>query len=200
MNTIYKVSPLLTKYELRSYPVTIRVNKFDEDSAKAFCQKMSEAQSTGQSVIPVVIDSYGGEVYSLLTMVDAIKSSRVPVATIVQGKAMSCGAVLLSFGAEGMRFAGPNATIMIHEVTGGSFGRTDDIKVDAKQIEKLNDKILSMISTNIGRSSGYIKEVIHEKNHADWFLDADEAKVINLVNFVRVPELSLTVDVKYKFE
>jgi hypothetical protein len=42
--------------------------------------------------------------------------------------------------------------------------------------------------------------VIHEKNHADWFLDAEEARIINLVNFVRVPELSLTVDVKYKFE
>jgi ATP-dependent Clp protease protease subunit len=135
-----------------------------------------------------------------MAMIDVIKSSRVPVATIVEGKAMSCGAVLLSFGAEGMRFAGPNSTIMIHEVTGGSFGRADDIKVDAKQIEKLNDKILSMISTNMGKSSGYVKEQIHENNHADWFLDPEEAKAINLVNHVRIPELSLSIDVKFKFE
>jgi len=200
MQIVYKVSPLIEKYDLRSSAVVVRVNKFDEDSTKSFCQQMSSAQSTGQPVIPVVIDSYGGHVYSLMTMIDVIKASRVPVATIVEGKAMSCGAVLLSFGADGMRFAGPNSTIMIHEVTGGSFGKAEDIKVDAKQIEKLNDKILSMISTNIGKSSGYVKDQIHEKNHADWFLDPEEAKSLNLINHVRLPELSLTVDVKYKFE
>ncbi len=200
MQIVYKVSPLIEKYDLRSNAVVIRVNKFDEDSAKSFCQQMSSAQSTGQPVIPVVIDSYGGQVYSLMTMIDAIKASRVPVATIVEGKAMSCGAALLSFGSEGMRFAGSHSTIMIHEVTGGSFGRADDIKVDAKQIEKLNDKIMSLISTNIGRSSGYIKDQIHERNHADWFLDPEEAKAINLVNHVRIPELSLSIDVKFKFE
>ena len=200
MQIVYKVSPLIEKYDLRSNAVVIRVNKFDEDSAKSFCQQMSSAQSTGQPIIPVVIDSYGGQVYSLMTMIDAIKTSRVPVATIVEGKAMSCGAVLLSFGNEGMRFAGSHSTIMIHEVTGGSLGRADDIKVDAKQIEKLNDKLMSLISTNIGRSSGYIKDQIHERNHADWFLDPEEAKAINLVNHVRIPELSLSIDVKFKFE
>ena len=95
-----KVSELIKEVELRKSPVIIRVNKFDEDSAKKFAAEMAQAHNTGQEVIPIVIDSYGGQVYSLMSMIAAIKDAELPVATIVEGKAMSCGAVLFSFGRE----------------------------------------------------------------------------------------------------
>ena len=117
-----KVSPLIKDVELRKPPIIIRVNKFDETAANKFHQQIAQAHNTGQSVIPVVIDSYGGQVYSLMSMVAAIETSEIPVATIVEGKAMSCGAVLLTCGEEGMRFADPNATIMIHDVSSGGWG------------------------------------------------------------------------------
>ena len=69
--------------ELRSSPVIIRVNKFDEKSAKEFAEDIAKAHNTGQSIIPVIIDSYGGQVYSLMSMVASIKNSELPVATIV---------------------------------------------------------------------------------------------------------------------
>ena len=92
-----EISPLLKEYELRKAPVIIRVNKFDEKSAKEFQHQMAQAHNTGQKVIPIVIDSYGGQVYSLMAMISAIKHSEIPIATIVEGKAMSCGAILFSF-------------------------------------------------------------------------------------------------------
>ena len=92
------ISPLIKEVELRKNPVIIRVNKFDEDAAKKFDQEMAQAHNTGQKVIPVVIDSYGGQVYSLMSMIGSIKNSELPIATIVEGKAMSCGAILFSFG------------------------------------------------------------------------------------------------------
>ena len=55
-------SPLLKEYELRSLPVIIRVNEFTEKSAKEFGQKMAKAQTTGQDVVPILIESYGGQV------------------------------------------------------------------------------------------------------------------------------------------
>ena len=88
------VSSLIKEVELRKSPVIIRVNKFDEDAAKKFDEQISLAHNTGQKVIPVVIDSYGGQVYSLMSMISAIKHADLPIATIVEGKAMSCGAVL----------------------------------------------------------------------------------------------------------
>ena len=115
VNFIADVSQHIKAVELRVDPVIIRVNKFDEESAKEFTDLMSRAQNTGQSVIPLVIDSYGGQVYSLMAMISAIKASRVPVATIIEGKAMSCGAILFSFGAEGKRYMDPDATLMIQD-------------------------------------------------------------------------------------
>ena len=100
-------SPLLKDFELMRQPVIIRVNKFDEAAAKDFASRMAAAHSTGQKVIPVIIDSYGGQVYSLMSMIAQIRASELPVATIVEGKAMSCGAVLLSFGEQGMRLLTP---------------------------------------------------------------------------------------------
>ena len=58
-----EISPLLKDVELRNAPIIIRVNKFTEDSAKKFHNEMARAHSTGQKIIPVVIDSYGGQVY-----------------------------------------------------------------------------------------------------------------------------------------
>ena len=109
----FNQSSLIKELELQKSPVIIRVNKFDEDSVKDFHSKIAMAHNTGQKVIPVVIDSYGGQVYSLMAMISAIKHSELPIATIVEGKAMSCGAILFSFGEDGMRFIDPDATVMI---------------------------------------------------------------------------------------
>ena len=104
INFIADVSHLIKEVELRNDPVVITVNEFTEESANEFAALVSAAQNTGQKVIPVIIDSYGGQAYSLLSMIGTIKSSSVPIATIIKGKAMSCGALLASFGEEGLRF------------------------------------------------------------------------------------------------
>ena len=133
MNSIYTPSPLLKEVKFRneSLPVVIRVNKFDEKAAEDFSKSVMRAQNTGQPVLPVIIDSYGGQVYSLMSMISDIKHSKVPVATIVQGKAMSCGALLFSFGAEGHRYVDPDATLMIHDVSSMSWGKVEEIKASA---------------------------------------------------------------------
>ena len=150
-----KVSPLIKEFELRKPPVIVRVNKFTEDSAKKFYHEMALAHSTGQKVIPIVIDSYGGQVYSLMTMISAIEASDLPVATIVEGKAMSCGAVLLSFGEQGMRFADPNATVMIHDVSSGGWGKIEELKADVAEAERLDEKIFTMMARNCGKKDDY---------------------------------------------
>ena len=78
-----KISPLLKEFELRKNPVIVRVNKFDEKSAKEFHESVAQAHNTGQKVIPITIDSYGGQVYSLMSMISAIKHSELPVSTFV---------------------------------------------------------------------------------------------------------------------
>jgi len=195
-----KISPLIKEIELRKQPVIIRVNKFDEKTAKEFHQQRAQAHNTGQGVIPVVIDSYGGQVYSLMSMIAAIKDAEIPVATIVEGKAMSCGAVLLTFGDQGMRFADPDATIMIHDVSSGAHGKIEELKADVKEAERLDDKIYTMMARNCGKKDDFFKKKVFNKKHADWFMDAQEAKKHNMVNQLRVPKLHIKCNVNIDFE
>ena len=201
MNIMKYFSPLLKEPKfIDDLPITIRVRKFDEPSAKEFSNLMNKAQNSGQPVVPVVIDSYGGQVYSLMSMISDIKHSKIPVATIVQGKAMSCGAILFSFGAEGYRYMDPDATLMIHDVSSMEIGKVEEIKASAEETERLNQKIYSMMAENCGHHKDYFLDIVHEKSHADWFLDADECKKYNLANHLRVPELKIRATVDFEFK
>lgn len=201
MNVFKNFSPLLKEPKLiDDLPIIIRLSKFDEASAKAFSSAVMKAQNTGQPVLPIIIDSYGGQVYSLMSMISDIKHSRIPIATIVQGKAMSCGAILFSFGAEGMRYMDPDATVMIHDVSSMERGKVEEVKASAEETERLNKKIYHMMAENCGHHKEYFLDIVHEKGHADWFLELDECKKHNLANHSHVPELKIETKVTFDFK
>ena len=202
MNIIYTPSALLkeVKFRSESLPVVIRVNKFDEKAAEEFSKDVARAQNTGQPVLPIIIDSYGGQVYSLMSMISDIQHSRLQVATIVQGKAMSCGAILFSFGLDGMRYMDPDATVMIHDVSSMGWGKVEEIKADAKEVERLNQKVYKMMAKNCGHHEDYFLDIVHEKGHADWFLDAKECKRHKLANKLHIPEMKIGVKVEFEFK
>ena len=195
-----KIDPKIKEIELRKQPVIIRVNKFDEESASKFAMEVAIAHNTGQKVIPVVIDSYGGQVYGLMSMISAIKHAEIPVATIVEGKAMSCGAILFSCGTEGYRFMDPDATLMIHDVSSMDMGKVEELKAGAKEADRLNEKVYKMMAQNCGKKDDYFLKIVDKKKHADWFLDASETKKHGLANHLRVPKLHIDVTVDIDFE
>ena len=176
-------------------PITIHVGDIDDEMAANFDAQVRLANTTGQTVIPVVIDSYGGSVYSLLRMIDTINASKVPIATIVEGKAMSAGAVLFSCGAEGMRFIAPNATIMIHEVSGGAGGKLMEMVASVEEAKRLNDLIFKIMAENIGKDPVQFAKILDRKKHANWFLTAKEAKALNLANHIKSPRLYVNIKV-----
>ena len=201
MNYIFKKDPMIKDLDLHdNFPVIIRVRSFTEAAAKEFSSLMMRAHNTGQTVIPIIIDSYGGQVYSLMSMISDIKNSRLPVATIVQGKAMSCGAILFSFGQEGMRYMDEDSTVMIHDVSSMGWGKVEEIKADAAEAERLNKKIFHMMAKNCGKNKKYFLDLIHEKGHADWYLDSDECLEHNLTNKVEVPTMNVDVSVSITLE
>ena len=200
MHYYTNISPLVKEIELRQQPVIITVNEFTEESVQKFNEQMCHAQNSGQKVIPIEIDSFGGQVYALMAMISAIKTSRIPVATIVQGKAMSCGAILASFGSEGLRFMDRDSTIMIHDVSSFAFGKIEELKSDVREAERLNKKVYTMMARNCGKADDYFFNLIHDKGHADWYLDAEEAKLHNIVQQLRVPALKGKVTVSIDLE
>lgn len=188
--------------EVLQLPHVVQVRgEFCEEMAEDFANAMNAAENTGQEVVPVVIDSYGGDVYALLSMIDTIHACSVPVATIVTGKAMSAGAVLLSCGAEGLRFAAPNATIMVHSAwESGLSGNADQVKVGADELNRLNQKILEVMSRNCGHDKNYFHKIMVQKKNTDWYLNAKEAVKHGLVNHVRLPEFNVNVKMTVEFK
>lgn len=186
--------------DLIHMPVVVTVNKFDEQAAREFKDAMQKAYDSRQPIIPVLIDSYGGQVYSLLSMIDTIKSSDVPVATIISGKAMSCGAVLFTCGAEGHRYMGANATLMIHDVSSGTHGKVKEMKVDVNEAERLNKAIYKIMANNVGKGDSYFDEIVASKMRADWYLTPTEALTHNLANHIKVPSFNVSCTVKMTLE
>ena len=199
MHWTTKVSPLIKDIELKHSPVMIRVNDFTEEAAADFAAKMGVAQNTGQPVIPVIIDSYGGQVYSLMSMIAAIKSSRIPVATIVEGKAMSCGVILASCGAKGLRFISEDATLMIHDVSSGAHGKNAEIQASADETRRLNDKIYDILAQNTGKPAKWFHKKINKRGRADWFVEPYKAIEIGISDKIGVPTLDINVSVDIKF-
>ena len=174
-------------------PVIVRVNEFSEVSAKNFSEDMQKAHETSQPIIPIVIDSYGGAVDALLCMMSEIENSRLPVATVCQGKAMSCGAVLLSCGTQNLRFVDPNARIMIHEISGYNGGKNEEIQVSAAEISRLNKQIFKKMARNCGQEENYFLGKMKERANTDWYLSPAQARKCGLVNHIRIPTLKINI-------
>ena len=165
----------------------VLVNEFTEFGVKNFKCDFDDLNNSALPIIPVVIDSFGGEVYSLLAMLDIMSTATKPVATIAIGKAMSCGSILLSCGTAGLRFVGPHATVMIHDVATVSFGKIEELKADVGEGERLNNKIFEMLDSRCGKPSGYFQQIIAQKKHANWYLDAKEVIKHGVADHVGLP-------------
>jgi ATP-dependent Clp protease protease subunit len=133
-------------------------------------------------------------------MISDIEHSQIPVSTIVVGKAMSCGAVLLSCGTQGMRYIDKHATVMIHEVSATNVsGKTTDVISDAQETVRCNDYIFSIMALKCGRPKNYFTEKMRKLNNADWFLSPNEVLKHNLADKIGVPMLTRVVSVNYQF-
>ena len=179
-------------------PVIVRVRRFTESACADFTNQLNKAINKGQPFIPIVIDSYGGQVYSLMEMINKIQTCCIPCYTVVESKAMSCGAILFGMGQK--RFMAPNATIMLHEVSSASTGKTEEIKADAKETDRLNKLIFKIMAENCKKKSDFFLSLVHDRSHADCYFSAKEAKRINLCTEIGIPQLTISVDLSYKLE
>lgn len=194
-----RVSPLIkTKHsELVEQPEIVHVQHFTDEGVKLFREQMEKAHNTGQPVIPILIDSYGGSVYGCLNMIGLLNKATLPIHTIVTGKAMSAGAILFAMGET--RWMAEDATLMLHDASTWSGGKIEEVKADAKELDRLNNLIFKKIAKNCGQKDDYFLNLLHEKGHADWFLTSKDSKRHKLCTNIGIPEYSIQVDVTCTF-
>jgi ATP-dependent Clp protease protease subunit len=187
------VDPNIKHESMLTEPVIIKVTEFSEKGFSNFHDMFQKAVDSKQSVIPISIDSYGGQVYSLLGMLELIRTSPVPVATYVASKAMSCGAVLLSAGTNGYRFIAPNATVLVHQVSGGSYGKVEDVEVSSTHMVALNKQLMGILSKNSGHDAKYFSRELLKNGNADLYYTAAEAVRHGIANYVKTPTFKIKI-------
>lgn len=128
--------------------------------------------------INIYINSPGGSVTAGLAIYDTMNYIKCDVSTICIGLAASMGAFLLSSGTKGMRYALPNAEIMIHQPLGGASGQASDVAIHAEHILKTKEKLNRILAKNSGKDY----ETVVKDTDRDNFLSAEEALAYGLID------------------
>ena len=130
--------------------------------------------------IDLYINSPGGSVTAGLAILDCMKVISCDVKTYCVGQAASMGAVLLSAGTKGKRYALPNARVMIHQPSGGSEGTAADIDIQAREILKIRKTLNTILAENTGNT---VDKIAHDTER-DYFMSAQEALDYGIVDSI----------------
>ena len=130
--------------------------------------------------INIYINSPGGSVTAGMAIYDTMNYIKADVSTICVGLAASMGALLLSSGTKGKRYALPNAEIMIHQPLGGMHGQASDMLIHADWMKKTKDKLNKILSDNTGKKIS----VIEKDTDRDNFMSSEEAMKYGLIDRV----------------
>ena len=128
--------------------------------------------------ITLYVNSPGGVVTAGLAIIDTMNNIKNDVSTVCVGVAASMGALILSSGKKGKRFALPNSEVMIHQPLGGAEGQASDIEISAKHILKTREGLNKMLSRNTGQPITKIEKDVDR----NFFMDAEEAKKYGIID------------------
>jgi ATP-dependent Clp protease protease subunit len=128
--------------------------------------------------IKIYLNTPGGSVTAGLAIYDTMQYVKPDVSTICIGMAASMGAVLLTAGKKGKRFALPNSEILLHQVMGGVEGQAVEVEITARQIIKLRDRINSILSKHTGQPLAKISK----DTDRDFYLSAEDAKNYGIID------------------
>lgn len=126
--------------------------------------------------IKIFIDTNGGDVQVMWTLINAIKISKTPVHTIVYCTALSAGAHILAAGHK--RFAFPGSTILVHSGGIGYSGTVEQVESAKKYYDSLNKKTNDMFLTDTNVSPKELKR----KGAVDWYMSAEEALTYGIID------------------
>ena len=130
--------------------------------------------------IHLYINSPGGSVSAGLAIYDTMQFIKPDVSTLCIGQAASMGALLLTAGAKGKRFALPHSRVMIHQPLGGFSGQASDIDIHAQEILKVRDSLNQILKTHTGQSL----KSIEKDTDRDNFMSAEESVKYGLIDEV----------------
>ena len=164
----------------------------DEIAALVSAQFLFLESENPDRDIHFYINSPGGSVTAGLAIYDTMQYIKPDVSTLCFGQAASMGAILLTAGAKGKRYALPHARIMIHQPWGGVEGQASDISIHAREILRIRDDLNQILSIHTGQPLARIEQ----DTDRDRFLSSTEAKEYGLIDTVITSRAPLSPEEK----
>ncbi|WP_280174755.1 ATP-dependent Clp protease proteolytic subunit [Hyphomicrobium sp. CS1BSMeth3] len=157
------------------------IGPIEDHMASSVCMQLLflEAQNPKKE-IAMYINSPGGVVTSGMAIYDTMQFIKPPIATLCIGQAASMGSLLLCAGEKGMRYALPNARIMVHQPSGGFSGQASDIERHAEDIIKMKRRLNEVYVKHTGQTYDMVEKTLDR----DYFMTADQAQEFGLIDRV----------------
>lgn len=152
----------------------------DEIANLVIAQLLFLESEDSEKDIHLYVNSPGGVVTAGLAIYDTMQYVKPAVSTICIGQAASMGALLLTAGTKGKRFALPHSRIMIHQPLGGVQGQVSDIAIHAKEIIRIRERLNGILVHHTGQSM----DRVATDTERDYFMTADEAKDYGIIDAV----------------
>jgi ATP-dependent Clp protease protease subunit len=159
--------------------------RIDDDMANIVIAQLLFLESEDpKKDITLYVNSHGGSVTAGMAIIDTMHHIKPVCSTVCVGIAASMGAMILSQGAKGKRYALPNSEVMIHQPLGGVEGQAADIAITAKNILQTRDRLYKMLAAACGKTLAQIEK----DGDRDFWMLADEAKKYGIVDHVLKPK------------
>jgi len=159
--------------------------RIDDDMANIVIAQLLFLESEDpKKDITLYVNSHGGSVTAGMAIIDTMNHIKPTCSTVCVGIAASMGAMILSQGAKGKRYALPNSEVMIHQPLGGVEGQAADIAITAKNILQTRDRLYKMLAEACGKTLAQIEK----DGDRDFWMLADEAKKYGIVDHVLKPK------------
>lgn len=195
------LDPRISKADIEKVikePLSIYLNDISDVTASIFAVQVEMAQSIGQEILPVYINTYGGHLYAALHIVNIMKNSGLIIATVNCGAAFSAGAIILAHGTYGYRYAAPNSDTMLHHVISQSEGSSEDMIMDAQQADRSNRKLYKDLAKYTDKEADYYYSLLKNNGDHDMYLTPKQAKEHGLVDKIKYPSFEMNVEINYK--
>ena len=190
MNTMVPIVVETSGRSERAYDIYSRLLKdrivllgsaVDDQVASVICAQLLFLESQDpEKEIYMYINSPGGSVSAGMAIFDTMNYITSPVATMCMGRAASMGALLLTAGQQGMRYALPNSQVMIHQPLGGYQGQATDIEIHTREILKTKARLNAIMA----KCTNQPLEKVAKDTDRDYFMTAEEAKDYGLIDRV----------------
>lgn len=157
--------------------------ELSSDFSNVICGQLLFAQKRSIDKIVMVINSPGGLVTDALAIMDLMNGIKTEVATVVVGEACSAAAMIAINGTPGKRYALRSSRMMLHDISGGAYGDSTDLKISYQETERLKEQLIDNLMLRLG--DRYTRDQVEEEFLSrDNYISAQAAKDLGLIDHV----------------